>query len=143
MAFLTLEDSYGSVEALVFPKILATYSHQLQEGAVVLVKGTLSIREDEEPKILLNAVESLDSALDSVPEKKVLYIRLETNAPDTFTRVRESLAPFKGDIEVRLYFMDTKKVVRVPENLYFNGSPSAMRELKFEFGDSNVAFKTL
>lgn len=143
MAFLTLEDSYGSVEALVFPKILATYSHQLQEGAVVFVKGTLSIREDEEPKILLNAVESLDSALDSVPEKKVLYIRFETNAPDTFTRVRESLAPFKGDIEVRLYFMDTKKVVRVPENLYFNGSPSAMRELKFEFGDSNVAFKTL
>lgn len=143
MAFLTLEDSYGSVEALVFPKILATYSHQLQEGAVVLVKGTLSIREDEEPKILLNAVESLDSALDSIPEKKVLYIRLETNAPDTFNRVRESLSPFKGDIEVRLYFMDTKKVVRVPENLYFNGSPSAMRELKFEFGDSNVAFKTL
>lgn len=143
MAFLTLEDSYGSVEALVFPKILATYSHQLQGGAVVLVKGTLSIREDEEPKILLNAVESLDSALDSVPEKKVLYIRFETNAPDTFTRVRESLAPFKGDIEVRLYFMDTKKVVRVPKNLYFNGSPSAMRELKFKFGDSNVAFKTL
>ncbi len=143
MAFLTLEDSYGSVEALVFPKILTMYSHQLQEGAVVLIKGTLSIREDEEPKILLNAVEPLDSALESVPEKKVLYIRLETNAPDTFSRVRESLAPFKGDIEVRLYFMDTKKVVRVPENLYFNGSPSAMRELKFEFGDSNVAFKTL
>lgn len=143
MAFLTLEDSYGSVEALVFPKILATYSHQLQEGAIVLVKGTLSMREDEEPKILLNAVESLDSALNNIPEKKVLYIRLETNEADTFSRVRDALSPFGGDVEVRLYFVDTKKVVRVPRELYFNGSQSAVRELKFEFGDENVAFKTL
>ncbi|MBQ3125301.1 MAG: DNA polymerase III subunit alpha [Clostridia bacterium] len=143
MAFLTLEDSYGSVEALVFPKILATYSHQLQEGAIVLIKGTLSIREDEEPKILLNAVESLDSAINSMPEKKVLYIRIEANEADTFSRVRDALSPFGGDVEVRLYFMDTKKVVRVPRELYFNGSQSAVRELKFEFGDENVAFKTL
>ena len=143
MAFLTLEDSYGSVEALVFPKILATYSHQLQEGAVVLVKGTLSIREDEEPKILLNAVESLDSALESVPEKKVLYIRFESNEADTFMRVRDALSPFRGDIEVRLYFSDTKKVMRVPRELYFNGSASAIRELQGEFGDENVAFKIL
>ena len=143
MAFVTLEDSYGSVEALVFPKVLTTYSNQLQEGAIVLVKGTLSLREDEEPKVLLNSVEPLDGALKSAPQKQVLYIRLETNADDTFTRVRDALSPFNGNIEVRLYFMDTKKVVRVPRELYFNGAESAVRELKFEFGDENVAFKTV
>ena len=143
MAFVTLEDSYGSVEALVFPKVLTTYSNQLQEGAIVLVKGTLSLREDEEPKVLLNSVEPLDGALKSAPQKQVLYIRLETNADDTFTRVRDALSPFNGNIEVRLYFIDTKKVVRVPRELYFNGAESAVRELKFEFGDENVAFKTV
>lgn len=141
MAFLTLEDSYGSVEAIVFPKVLSQYSSQLQEGAMVLCKGTISIREDEEPKVLLNSVESLDSALNAIPETEVLYIRLKNSEPDIFTRVRKALSPYKGDTEVRLFFNDTKKVVRVPRDLYFNGTRSALNELKFEFGDDNVAIK--
>ncbi len=130
MAFLTLEDSYGSIEALVFPKVLSQYSPQLQEGAIVLVKGTVSIREDEEPKVLLNTVEPLEKALASVPTADVLYIRLDSNGEDTFSRVRRALAPFKGNTEVRLFFKDTRKVVRVPENLYFNGTPAGVKELK-------------
>ena len=141
MAILTLEDSYGSVEALVFPKILTSYSQQLQEGATVLVKGTVSIREDEEPKILLNSAESLDTAINQQRENPVLYIRLDSNESDTFSRVRYALAPFSGDIEVRLYFKDTKKVIRVPRDLYFNGTESALDELKLEFGTENVAYK--
>ena len=141
MAILTLEDSYGSVEALVFPKVLTSYSHQLQEGELVLIKGTVSIREDEEPKILLNSAESLDEAINQKRENPVLYIRLDTNESDTFSRVRHALAPFSGDIEVRLYFMDTKKVIRVPRDLYFNGTKSALDELRLEFGTENVAYK--
>lgn len=141
MAFLTLEDSYGSIEALVFPKVLTQYSNKLQEGDNVLVYGTLSLREDEEPKILLNSVETLDTAISTVRSKKILYIRFETNDEDVFGRVSEALAPFRGDTEVRLFFADTKRVVRVPQRLYFNGSASAVAELKREFGDENVAIK--
>ena len=49
--------------------------------------------------------------------------------------------PFSGQIEVRLYFMDTKKVARVPEHLYFDGSQNGIEALVNEFGESNVAFK--
>ncbi len=141
MAFLTLEDSFGAVECLVFPKVLAQYSPQLQEGEVVLVKGAMSIREDEAPKVILNAVEPLEKALENAPTNDVLYIRLDTNSGDTFSRVREALSPYRGDVEVRLFFKDTKKVVRVPKELYFNGTPSGLRELQLEFGDINVAYK--
>lgn len=162
MAFLTLEDSYGSVECLVFPKILMKYSGILQEGNMLLVQGTLSLREDEAPKLLLNHAEILDEAMkhpdrsigktavagkrDSTTAKRqeagpVLYIRVNENNPELFGRVREALLPFRGDFEVRVFFKDTRKVVRVPRELYFNGSASAIRELKFEFGDDNVVVK--
>ena len=141
MAFLALEDSYGSVEAIVFPKVLSQYTHVLQEGEMVLVKGTLSIREDEKPKLLINSAEPLDNALSDMKKEKILYIRFDTNEGDTFSRVREALAPFSGEIEVRLFFEDTKKVVRVPKDLYFNGSLSAIEILKSEFGDTNVVLK--
>lgn len=141
MAFLTLEDAYGSIEALVFPKVLTQYSNKLQEGDTVLVNGTLSLREDEEPKVLVNSVELLDAAINKMPQKKILYIRFETNDESVFERVSEALAPFGGDMEVRLFFGDTKRVVRVPERLYFNGSLSGVAELKREFGDENVVIK--
>ena len=108
---------------------------------MVLVKGTLSIREDEKPKVLINSAEPLDNALSDMKKEKILYIRFDTNEGDTFDRVREALAPFSGEIEVRLFFEDTKKVVRVPKNLYFNGSLSAVEILKSEFGDTNVVLK--
>jgi DNA polymerase-3 subunit alpha len=141
MAFLSLEDSFGAIEAIVFPKVLAKYSSLLTEGAVILAKGTLSIREDEEPKLLLNSAEPLEEVLKTEKKERVLYIRLESEYDDTFERVRSALAPFSGNIEVRLFFMDTKRVVRVPESLYFNGSAYGIKELELEFGDGNVAYK--
>ncbi len=51
MAFITLEDMTGSMEMLVFPKVLALYSSLLREGEAVVVTGRLSTREDEEPKM--------------------------------------------------------------------------------------------
>ena len=140
MAFVTIEDSYGSIEMIVFPKTLSEYSAYLKEGDMVLVKGTLSLREDEEPKVILNSVMPLSDAL-SQTEDRVLYIRLDTNSEDTLQRVKTALTPFSGQIEVRLYFMDTKKVARVPEHLYFDGSQNGIEALVNEFGESNVAFK--
>ncbi len=140
MAFLSLEDSYGAIECLVFPKILTKYSGLLQEGNIILAKGTLSLREDEAPKLLLNTAEPLDAAIAGAAslKKPILYIRLDSQTDEVLGKVRGALSPFCGDVEVRLYFKDTKKVVRVPRALYFNGSASALRELKYEFGEENV-----
>ncbi len=56
MAFITLEDMTGSIEVVVFPKILTNYSRLLQEDAAVIVKGRLSFREDEPPKLLCEEI---------------------------------------------------------------------------------------
>ena len=37
MAFVMLEDIYGSMELLLFPKVLAQYSHLITEGNIVRV----------------------------------------------------------------------------------------------------------
>lgn len=149
MAYITLEDSYGSVEGLVFPKVLNRLSHYLTEGKIVLVLGTLSIREDETPKILVNSAEPLDAALeheklnkkDTVIKSPILYIRLETKNNEILNRVTETLAPFAGDTEVRLFFNDTRGMTRVPRRFFFNGSASGIRELQREFGAENVVMK--
>ncbi len=56
MAFVTLEDKTGSVELVIFPKVLARYGHLLTFDAVVAASGTVSVREDEAPKLLCDRV---------------------------------------------------------------------------------------
>ncbi len=59
MGFATLEDLTGTIEALVFPKVLERVATQLTPDTAVVLTGRLSIREDEDPKLLLDTVEPL------------------------------------------------------------------------------------
>ena len=47
----------------MFPKVYDRVSAQLELNAAVLMSGKLSVREDEEPKLLLDRVEPLRGAL--------------------------------------------------------------------------------
>ncbi|WP_277138410.1 DNA polymerase III subunit alpha [Anaerotruncus massiliensis (ex Togo et al. 2019)] len=58
MAFVMLEDTSGSIEMLVFPKVLTQYSHKFAEGSVVIVRGRVSMREEEDAKLICEAAAS-------------------------------------------------------------------------------------
>lgn len=141
MAFLNLEDIYGSVECIVFPKVLSEYSTLLQEDNLVALSCRLSIREDEEPKLLMQTALSLDEAITAHKEPKRLYIQLETRNDENLKKVEESLSPYQGDMEVRLFFKDTKKMASVPHRLWFNGTENAVLDLKNSFGEENIRIK--
>jgi len=57
MAFLTLEDLTGSMEALVFPTILERCANLCMEGRTVLIGGRLSLQENKEAKLICNTIE--------------------------------------------------------------------------------------
>lgn len=56
MAFLTLEDKYGEMECVMFPKIYAEFAQITAPNSVIAVCGELSVRDDEAPKLLVRAV---------------------------------------------------------------------------------------
>ncbi len=59
MAFFTLEDRMSEIECLVFSNRYAELSHMIRTDNGVSVSGTLSVREDEPPKLLVNRMEEL------------------------------------------------------------------------------------
>ena len=56
MAFITIEDLYGQCEIIVFENCYQNCSNILIEDNVVLVEGRLSIRENEETKIVASKI---------------------------------------------------------------------------------------
>ena len=54
MAFVTLEDLYGTVELVIFPTTYEKYEKILQNDNIVKVTGKVSIKEDEKSKVLVS-----------------------------------------------------------------------------------------
>ena len=85
MAFVQLEDRTSSIELLCFPKILAKYGHLLTYDAVLAVSGTLSVREDEDVKLLADRIIPLipDSRAEELdmPEKPEASVTEQTAQP--------------------------------------------------------------
>lgn len=56
MAFMTVEDLYGSTEIIVFDSCYSKAQNILLDENIVLIDGRLSIREDEPVKIVANSI---------------------------------------------------------------------------------------
>ncbi len=147
MAFLRLEDLYGGIEVLVFPKILSQYSAVLQEGQIVLIEGRVSIREDEEPKLLCEKAELFTGAPPAGrapqegqrPEKqKKVCITLPTRSNEHLQKTTAVLRQYQGTTPVILRFADTKQKLRAPEQFWVRADDAALEALKTYFGAESV-----
>ncbi len=59
MAFITIEDLYGTAEVLAFENAVIGAGRSLVEENIVLIDGRLSIRDDQEPTIIANEIKDL------------------------------------------------------------------------------------
>jgi DNA polymerase III alpha subunit len=59
MAFLQMEDLLGGYEVIVFPQIYQANLGIIKENNVLLIRGKVSIREDEAPKLIAESITEL------------------------------------------------------------------------------------
>ena len=146
MAFATLEDMYGAITALVFPKVLEQYGSLLYEGAVVEVQGKLSFTEDKAPELVC---QSLGKPADPVsvkapagkPVRPGLYLRLSSQRDPRYDKVMRYIAVFDGGAtDLYLTFQDTGKLLRAPAKFRVEINRPLLRALKELLGAENVAY---
>ena len=61
MAFTTVEDLTGTMELLIFPRVLADCRAVLQENAVIVAHGRVSVKEEEPARLVVDGIQSIDS----------------------------------------------------------------------------------
>lgn len=146
MAFATLEDMYGAITALVFPKVLEQYGSLLYEGAVVAVQGKLSFTEDKAPELVC---QSLGKPADPVsvkapagkPVRPGLYLRLSSQQDPRYDKAMRYIAVFDGGAtDLYLTFQDTGKLLRAPAKFRVEINRPLLRALKELLGAENVAY---
>jgi DNA polymerase-3 subunit alpha len=151
MAFTSVEDLTGSMEVIVFPRVLEQCRDALADNAVVVLSGRVSVREEEAAKLVAEQVVPIEEYDPDRPDggrrdpvkaaATRLYIRVPSLESQKGKKVLNLLEIFDGNIPVILYLQDTGKKVAVPRRLYTNNHPLLHQELERLLGSENVAVR--
>jgi DNA polymerase-3 subunit alpha len=135
MAFVKIEDLFSVIEVVVFPKTYEKCKSFIEEDGIVLVKGKVSIKEDERPKLLC---ESLDPLLLLDGEKLYIQIEEDSMLKDELLRLKQVLADHRGSVPVYLFTRRERKKYRLDREYWAESSAELMSDLRKMFGDGNV-----
>ncbi len=107
MAFVTVEDLYGSVECLVFSRLYDKVKNDLQHDAVVRISGKLDLPADKLPVILLDSLTVLKTKKDNEGKEEAsdgdtLWVDARTLSQEDFEELLEVMEGYSGDATAKL-----------------------------------------
>ena len=152
MAFAVVEDISGSLEVLIFPKLLEAFRPLIREGNPVILRGKVSLREEKDPQIVAEEFIDINGALSSPgsaarpaqPEKKParLFLRVPSLHSPEYKKAFALLSIlFEGPTPVAFYSMETGKYSSLPPAQHiFMGEP-VLAELRRILGEENVVYR--
>ena len=169
MAFITLEDRYGEIECLVFPKQYSNDGYKLRVDSALAVSGNVSVREDEAPKILVSDIYELTENSQFVPDEikktaesankqskidrkettnfksvdinKVskIYLRVPDLQTHQYLKAKNIIDIFEGTTSVIFYDSSSEKYIYY--NRGFALSAYLLKELYEILGEANVVLR--
>lgn len=169
MAFLSVEDLYGAIEVIVFPRVFTENAVKLQEGNVILLSGRLSLREDEDPKVVCDVVEAVpdpqhvpelrrapkqqrnrsasevkpQAGKDAAPKgrRRGLFLRFSTKDTPARKKAEQILRIFDGMTPLYYFYCDTERYEPRPPAEFIDPNEPMFRELRRILGEENVVFR--
>ncbi|MDI6600521.1 MAG: DNA polymerase III subunit alpha [Thermoanaerobacteraceae bacterium] len=133
MAFVTIEDYYGTIEVIVFPTIYEEYRHMLVEDRPVFIKGRISIKEEEEPKVLCDEVFPMSKSAGK------LYIKVPASFNGTIlNEIKTILKEYRGNTPVIIYFEKDNKKLQAERNLWVTPSKDLYDRLANLLGENCI-----
>lgn len=159
MAYLAVEDLTGSIEVLVFPRILAQYTALTDVDRLVILSGRLSYREEEDPKLILEEARPMEEMGSTSQQADIyanqarpseekahnkttrpgLYLKVPAPGTPAWLSAQKYMAVFDGDTPVYVYFTESRQLTLAPRNMWVSLCEILVRTLKEELGDQNVA----
>jgi len=131
MAFVTIEDLYGSIECLVFDSCYKECSSLLIEENIVLVEGRLSIREDERPTIVVRTIKEFVET-----KTKKFEINITNLNEETKDRLKGAIHFFSGEHNNMQLLIKNGEKIDKAGGIYL--TPEILLQFKEIVGEENA-----
>ena len=113
MAFITLEDYYGSIECLAFARVYERIKGALRRDAVVRIAGKLDLPSDKAPVIILDKLEEIsdettekpaNSGVQAERQEQTLWLDARTLSEAEFKELLDTLTSYEGEVCTKLLY---------------------------------------
>ena len=136
MCFLQVEDSFGLIEAVVFPRQFELGRPYLEADQPVLLEGDLQVSSDDELKLLVNRISPLESA-----SGLTLYLQMDSRDRALYEQMKELISRYPGRVPILIYFKDRKQSVTMDARFSVQTDGDLVNRLQDLLGKGNVVLK--
>ena len=134
MAFITVEDLFGTVEVIIFPRDYEKYSRYLNEDEKVFVAGHANVEEDKNGKLICEKIYSFDDT------KRELWLQFATKESyeEKEKELYSRLYGSDGNDEIVIYIASLRAMKRLGQNYNVHINPELVGNLTEFLGEKNV-----
>lgn len=132
MAFVELEDLYGTVEIIVFPNIYERFRDLISVDKVIAISGTVNFKEDEAPKILADNIVDIAN-IDEIASANPIKARIADEAHVDEVKLMATMNPGRQEF---LIYLPSGKILKTGINM----TKELAKELVDLLGKENVKF---
>ncbi len=112
MAFITVEDLYGSVECVAFPRVYERAKPYLRQDAVVRIAGKIDIAPEKLPVIVLDSLDEFvpkdeapaEAAAPAAEKERVLWLDARALSAADFDELVEALSQYAGGTKCKALY---------------------------------------
>ncbi len=110
MSFVNFEDMTATIEGVIFPKIYDAFKQYIEVGAILQVDGHISIKDEEDAKILVDAIRPAENFKNDCLNKN-LFVSIKSTESDKLVKIAEISQQNKGKSKLMIYLSDFKKTI--------------------------------
>lgn len=137
MAIVKIADQTAEIEVIIFPRTFEECALVLNESKIVVVKGTLQVKESE-PKIIAESVVAFDKVLSKV-KKMTIYV--DKNQLD-LKSLKSLFSSNKGDTPVYFVLKNSRfkgVAIKTAQNLHLGLTETLIERMRDTIGEANFS----
>ncbi|MBP1968882.1 DNA polymerase-3 subunit alpha [Virgibacillus natechei] len=141
MAFITISDETGDMEAVVFPEIYRDVNRWLKEEMVVLLTGKIESRNNR-VQWQLSQVKEFDEEELETRNNQRLFIKLtQKNNQNAWKEIKKVTRLYPGNIPIIIYDEQNRKTFQLTGDYFITPERACIQALSDHFGKDNVVFE--
>ena len=139
MAFLTLEDTVGTMEVIVFPNLYEKFA-RINEERVFVVKGRVSIKEETNAVILADDLTTLENILDPGCDEPHILLRLDEDlrTPEVRNGLLHIFMRYSGNTKIIVENTEDGTKKPFPHKYNVTISEALIKELADLIGENHI-----
>lgn len=134
MAFITIEDLFGTLEIIIFPRDYEKYKYMIDVDEKVLIKGKVAMEEDKPAKLICTEV----IPFSEIPKEVWIRFADKNDFMQNEQNLYRILEDYDGNDSVVIYCEGEKAIKRLPKSKNIKVNTDLLSRLGEKFSKESV-----